>query len=181
MLKQVLKPVRADQLRTVVSYALGAESGDSIDASSKDGAITIKQRLKLLMAEDNRTNQVVVSRMLRTENVEITIAANGQEAVDLYRQVQPDLVLMDMMMPVKDGLEATEEIRRHEANNHLKRVPIVALTANALKSHETACLEVGMDDFLSKPIRKQALLETLHKWSRVDVLATDATPKQLNA
>ena len=133
------------------------------------------------MAEDNRINQVVVSRMLRAENVEIIIAVNGQEAVNLYRETGPDLVLRDMMMPVKDGLEATLEIRRHEADNHLKRVPIVALTANALQSHETACLEVGMDDFLSKPIRKHALLEALHKWADEDLVATDTSPKQKNA
>ncbi|WP_417838995.1 response regulator [Tritonibacter scottomollicae] len=178
---QVLKPVRADQLRTVVSGALGAEEADSTHAPRKDDAVAFRRRLKLLMAEDNRINQVVVSRMLRAENVEIIIAVNGQEAVDLYRETGPDLVLMDMMMPVKDGLEATLEIRRHEADNHLKRVPIVALTANALQSHETACLEVGMDDFLSKPIRKHALLEALHKWADEDLVATDTSPKQKNA
>jgi len=178
---QVLKPVRADQLRTVVTGALGAEEADSTHAPRKDDAVAFQRRLKLLMAEDNRINQVVVSRMLRAENVEIIIAVNGQEAVDLYRETGPDLVLMDMMMPVKDGLEATLEIRRHEADNQLKRVPIVALTANALQSHETACLEVGMDDFLSKPIRKHALLEALHKWADEDLVATDTSPKQKNA
>ncbi|MFP3339183.1 response regulator, partial [Micrococcus sp. SIMBA_131] len=69
------------------------------------------KRIKLLMAEDNRTNQVVVTRMLKSENVDITIAANGQEAVEMYLRDEPDLILMDMMMPVMDGLEATEEIR----------------------------------------------------------------------
>ena len=176
---QVLKPVRADQLRVVISQALGGEaSGNSRDRSDA-GSPKLGKRIKLLMAEDNRTNQVVVTRMLKSENVDITIAANGQEAVEMYLRDEPDLILMDMMMPVMDGLEATEEIRRLESEGDQPHVPIIALTANALQSHEEACLEVGMDDFLSKPIRKQALLETLHKW--YDVRADAAPARQVEA
>ena len=176
---QVLKPVRADQLRVVISQALGGEaSGNSRDRSDA-GSPKLGKRIKLLMAEDNRTNQVVVTRMLKNENVDITIAANGQEAVEMYLRGEPDLILMDMMMPVMDGLEATEEIRRLENEGDQPHVPIIALTANALQSHEEACLEVGMDDFLSKPIRKQALLETLHKW--YDVRADAAPARQVEA
>ncbi len=162
---QVLKPVRADQLRSVVGQALGRRNQRQPSADISSQPVTEAATVRILMAEDNRTNQVVVTRMLEHENVEITIAANGEEAVEMYRDAKPDLVLMDMMMPVKDGLEATEEIRRVEAEASLLRVPIIALTANALESHKTACREVGMDDFLSKPIRKQALLETLRAWT----------------
>ena len=163
---QVLKPVRSDQLRAVVSHALGAAQEAPKADDVAEPSLGSSRRVHILMAEDNRTNQVVITRMLHKENVEITIAANGQEAVERYREQQPDLVLMDMMMPVKDGLEATEEIRRYEDLAALRRVPIIALTANAMQSHEEACREVGMDDFLSKPIRKQALLEALERWSR---------------
>ncbi|NHM18878.1 response regulator [Tritonibacter mobilis] len=176
---QVLKPVRADQLRVVISQALGGEASGNNRDRSDAGSPKLGKRIKLLMAEDNRTNQVVVTRMLKSENVDITIAANGQEAVEMYLRDEPDLILMDMMMPVMDGLEATEEIRRLESEGDQPHVPIIALTANALQSHEEACLEVGMDDFLSKPIRKQALLETLHKW--YDVRADAAPARQVEA
>ncbi|KUP91900.1 response regulator [Tritonibacter horizontis] len=174
---QVLKPVRADQLRQVVGQALGASAAADTAVTPSGQVLPGGRRLSLLMAEDNRTNQVVVSRMLANENVEISIATNGQEAIDMYQALRPDLVLMDMMMPVKDGLEATEEIRRIEGAIGATRVPIIALTANALQSHETACRAVGMDDFLSKPIRKQALLETLHKWA-LEAEAKDVTGRQ---
>ena len=164
---QVLKPVRSDQLRNVVSQALGTPAAEPPTPAPTVTDLDIPRTVHLLMAEDNRTNQVVITRMLQKENVEITIAANGQEAIELYRTVQPDIVLMDMMMPVKDGLEATEEIRRFEDLSARPRVPIIALTANVMQSHEEACRAVGMDDFLSKPIRKQALLDALAKWSKV--------------
>jgi signal transduction histidine kinase/DNA-binding response OmpR family regulator len=164
--QQVLKPVRADQLRKVVSRALGeTEPTASASASTFTGAPALPAPIRVLMAEDNRTNQVVVTRMLKNVDVDVRIATNGLEAVTMYRDAQPDLVLMDMMMPIKDGLEATEEIRAIEQEASLRRVPIIALTANALQSHEAACRAVGMDDFLSKPIRKQALLDTLRKWT----------------
>ncbi|MCG7625403.1 response regulator [Epibacterium sp. Ofav1-8] len=164
--QQVLKPVRADQLRKVVSRALGeTEPTASASVAPLTGAPVLPAPIRVLMAEDNRTNQVVVTRMLKNVDVDVRIATNGLEAVTMYRDAQPDLVLMDMMMPIKDGLEATEEIRTIEQEASLRRVPIIALTANALQSHEAACRAVGMDDFLSKPIRKQALLDTLHKWT----------------
>jgi CheY-like chemotaxis protein len=83
----------------------------------------------------------------------------------MYLRERPDVILMDMMMPVMDGLDATKAIRKIENETGVRQVPIIALTANALQSHEEACLEVGMDDFLSKPIRKQALLDALHQWT----------------
>lgn len=162
---QVLKPVRADDLRGVISQALGAGSAVEERAPSGSEDAKIMQRIKVLMAEDNRTNQVVVTRMLKSESVDIIIASNGQEAIEMYLRERPDVILMDMMMPVMDGLDATKAIRKIENETGVRQVPIIALTANALQSHEEACLEVGMDDFLSKPIRKQALLDALHQWT----------------
>ncbi|TNJ45939.1 response regulator [Phaeobacter sp. B1627] len=175
---QVLKPVRADQLRAVVGQALGRRHQPDQRIADTNQPLPEGATVKILVAEDNRTNQVVVTRMLENENVEITIAANGEEAVEMYRNRKPDLVLMDMMMPVKDGLEATEEIRRVETAASAPRVPIIALTANALESHRTACREVGMDDFLSKPIRKQALLETVRAWTSERDTSSDITLRE---
>ncbi|MGR3762272.1 response regulator (plasmid) [Roseobacteraceae bacterium NS-SX3] len=160
-----LKPVRAAQLRAVISRALrsapaaAAEPGDDA-AASRPGRV-----IKVLLAEDNRTNQLVVTRMLKNVPVEVAIAANGAEAVEAFRKERPDLVLMDMMMPVMDGLEATGEIRGLEQSTGSNSCPIVALTANALPVHRDKCLAAGMDDFISKPVNKQALLRTIGKWT----------------
>ncbi len=129
-----------------------------IQTFKADGALCV------LMAEDNKTNQLVVSRMLKDLDVHLLIAGNGQEACDMFQEHHPDLVLMDMMMPVKDGLVATREIREYETATGQSSVPIIALTANALASHQDACRESGMNDFLPKPIRKDALVTCIRSW-----------------
>ena len=160
----VLKPLRSAHLKQVLGRVLNCKEQTATAVES----ITIKQpttdRIKLLMAEDNRTNQLVVTRMLKDAGFDITIAANGVEAVECYRDTQPDIILMDMMMPVMDGVEATLKIREIELKTQHRNCPIVALTANALESHREKCLAAGMDDFLSKPIKKKALIHSINKW-----------------
>ena len=108
-------------------------------------------RLRILLVEDHPVNQKLASTILGKWGHEITIAQNGQEGVDQYRDGGPwDLVLMDMQMPVMGGLEATREIRRLEALNR-RHVPIIAMTANAMEADQKACIEAGMDDFVAKP------------------------------
>jgi two-component system sensor histidine kinase/response regulator len=133
--------------------------------------------IKLMIAEDNRTNQLVVTRMLKDAGFDITIAANGAEAVELFRKVQPGIILMDMMMPVMDGVEATLKIREIESAAQAGGAGchIIALTANALESHRDKCLAAGMDDFLSKPINKNALLATIYKWAEPPIGLTAET------
>ncbi|APG49102.1 response regulator [Phaeobacter porticola] len=160
-----LKPLRAAQLRSVIGRVLErlpdeAHQTVEVVVSHADNI----PRVKLLLAEDNRTNQLVVTRMLKAAPIEVLIAANGEEAVSLFQEHHPDIVLMDMMMPVKDGIDATVEIRQLEQDMGRVRCPIVALTANALQSHREECLAAGMDDFLSKPINKRALLDAVSKW-----------------
>ena len=162
-----LLPIRAEQLFRLVGRALEAYHPVPLEMAMPQDqpSQTCEQRLRVLMAEDNRTNQLVVSRMLSTEAVEMTVVVNGEEAVQSVKDTQPDVILMDMMMPVMDGLDATREIRKFELDYGQRRVPIVALTANAMPSHEDACRAAGMDDFLSKPIRKAELLKALKRWS----------------
>ena len=109
---------------------------------------------KVLLAEDNRTNRLLIRKYLSDLTVELIEAENGYEAVELCARHRPDLILMDMSMPEMDGLTATRLIRMQ---NH-PQPPIVALTANAFASDREACLAAGMNGFLSKPINKKELL-----------------------
>ena len=161
-----LKPVRAVQLRQVMGRLLSRPAQKPAEAAGADAELRPEGRLlKVLLAEDNRTNQMVVTKMLKDAPLEISIAGNGAEAVDRFRAERPDIVLMDMMMPEMDGIEATAEMRRIEAETGSRKCPIVALTANALQTHREKCLQAGMDDFLSKPINKKALTEAISKWA----------------
>ncbi|KIC14303.1 ATP-binding protein [Leisingera sp. ANG-DT] len=122
--------------------------------------------LRVLAAEDNRTNQLVLKKMLAPTGIQLTICSNGQEAVDTYAAQNFDLVLMDMSMPVMDGLEATRRLRDWERENGRSPCPIVALTANVLSTDEAACRAAGMIGFLSKPVRKKELLDQIAKWTQ---------------
>jgi CheY-like chemotaxis protein len=124
---------------------------------------------RILVAEDNPVNQKLARRLLEKQGYVVTIAVDGAAAVDLM-QTQPfDLCLMDMHMPVMDGLEATAAIRRLEAavESSQRRMPIVAMTANAMASHREICLAAGMDDYISKPVGRDDLLQTLDRWLAV--------------
>jgi len=110
------------------------------------------ERLKILLVEDNLLNQRIVTFSLKKFNHEVTIANNGFEAVQIFRKNKFDVILMDIMMPVMDGLEATIQIREDEKNNNLdSRTPIIALTANTMDNDRDTCISYGMDDFMSKP------------------------------
>ena len=111
----------------------------------------------MLVAEDNAINRTVITAMLESIGVASVLAEDGQQAAQALAQLvergtPPALVLMDMQMPVLDGLAATERIRAWEKEHQLPRVPIVALTANAYAEDRARCLSAGMDDFLAKPV-----------------------------
>ncbi|MFW8595327.1 response regulator [Cribrihabitans neustonicus] len=121
--------------------------------------------LRLLVAEDNRTNQLVLSKMLAPTGIRITFCADGQEAVGTFKAARFDLVFMDMSMPSMDGLQATRLIRDFERDEDRPPCPIVALTANVLSTDDAACRAAGMVDFLTKPVRRQELTETIRAWT----------------
>jgi len=119
---------------------------------------------KVLVVEDNDVNQQLISFMLEMLEISVDIADNGQIGVDNFKENKYDLVLMDINMPVMNGLEATQEIIRYENEKNISHTPIVALTANAIKGDRERFLSYGMDDYLSKPIDKKELDRILSKY-----------------
>ncbi len=121
------------------------------------------RKLRILLAEDNEINQRIIQYSLTNAGFEVEIAGNGQEAINKYSENDYDLVLMDVQMPILDGFEATAHIREMESAIGLNsgRVPIVALTANAMKGDREKCLEAGMDEYLSKPFTPDDLLNII--------------------
>lgn len=146
-------------LANALRDGLGAEPGGA-GLSTQDRSIRYEGRT-ILLAEDNATNRLVIEKLLAHTGITLLMAGDGMKAVELYRQQPPDMVLMDVSMPVMNGLDATRKIREHEARLDLPRCPIVALTANAMPEDEKACLAAGMSDFLAKPIRRTVLLDKL--------------------
>ncbi len=127
----------------------------------------IQAPLRILLAEDNEINRRLATKMLEKEGHFVVSAHDGQEAVEtLNGDRHFDLVLMDIQMPRMGGFDATQAIRQAEVSGNLPRMPIIALTAHAMKGYDERCLAAGMDDYLSKPLNKAALFIKLDKWAR---------------
>jgi len=128
----------------------------------------ITKEPKILLCEDNEVNARVTSIILKRIGAHPDVAQDGQEAVSKFLQTEYDLILMDCLMPVMDGFEATQKIREHEKERNVtKPVLIFALTANASKDDQKKCLDCGMDDFISKPIKRENLEEIFKKWKKI--------------
>jgi signal transduction histidine kinase/CheY-like chemotaxis protein/HPt (histidine-containing phosphotransfer) domain-containing protein len=166
------KPVKQSELFNCLIGVLGGLSQDSAtddglalcDNPQQDGGSTVCGPLTILLAEDNDVNQRVARGILEKRGHTVVIANNGQEATLAVATQRFDLVLMDVQMPVMDGIEATGIIRRSEATRGV-HTPIVAMTAHAMKGDREHCLEAGMDDYLSKPIQVQELLATIERYA----------------
>ncbi|MCS6830606.1 MAG: ATP-binding protein [bacterium] len=130
-------------------------------------------RCRVLLAEDNEVNRLVAVKMLETLGCSVDIAVNGAEAVDKALGCEYDLILMDVQMPEMDGYEATQRIRAVERATGEHRI-IVAMTAHSLESDRRACLDAGMDDYLSKPVKRERLAEMLAKWVSAQEIAQAA-------
>tara|TARA_B110001454_G_scaffold219199_1_gene251756 strand:- start:62700 stop:63089 length:390 start_codon:yes stop_codon:yes gene_type:complete len=124
-----------------------------------------KAQVSVLVAEDNEVNQKIIAKILSKNGIDYKIVSNGEQAIDMYQIGSYGLILMDCQMPIMDGLVATERIREFEKTNGKGRVPIVALTANAMKGDREKCMERGMDDFLPKPFRMNQLLDLIKHWT----------------
>jgi CheY-like chemotaxis protein len=150
-----------------------ADAGMPADAPPADA---LPRRLRLLAAEDNKTNQLVFSKMLAGMDVDLVFADDGLDAVEKFAAFRPDIVFTDISMPRMDGKQAAIEIRRIEAETGLRRVPIIAMTAHALEGDADAILAAGIDRYLTKPIRKSDLLAQLELAVGRDGHPTRAVP-----
>jgi PAS domain S-box-containing protein len=154
------KPVRRPTLRRALQAALNPHTVYLGDL--EDEARLPDFGAHVLLVEDNPFNQKVATRLLETLGCRVTLAENGQRAVEAAAQERFDLVLMDCQMPVMDGLEAARRIR--QLDDPCGQVPVVAMTANVLGEHRQKCLDAGMDDFASKPVNKKTLREIVARW-----------------
>ncbi len=193
------KPVKRSQLFNCLMTAIDRKSSDQ---TSPDRIITrhsvaeeSKQKIRILLAEDNIINQKVASKVLEKLGYRADVAVNGLEALKALETTPYDMVLMDVQMPEMDGLEATREIRKREEltaqqkdagfsgevpglsfqhSVRSKHIPIIAMTAHAMKGDKEICLKAGMDDYLTKPIQPVKFGETIARWIPDDTAAEQA-------
>ena len=163
------KPVRHEELKDVLSLILAhgtAEPGPIVTRhSARDlGGLFVGRHGRILLAEDNITNQQVALGILRKLGLRADAVADGAEAVKALAAIPYDLVLMDVQMPVMDGLEATRQIRDASSPVLNHDIPVIAMTAHAMQGDREKCLQAGMNDYLSKPVSPQALAEQMRKW-----------------
>jgi signal transduction histidine kinase/CheY-like chemotaxis protein len=160
----LLKPIRQSELREAVARVLGAKEQNGatplITRYSLQDAREPAASLRVLIAEDNLVNQRLVTRLLEKRGHFVVVAGNGREALEALAKESFDLVFMDVQMPVMDGFEATAAIRKKEGGGGT-HLPVVAITAHAMKGDREKCLAGGMDGYLTKPIRPQELDELL--------------------
>ena len=124
-----------------------------------------RARVRIVAAEDNKTNQLVFRTMLKSQHVDLTLVDSGSALVAAYKHDPPDIVFTDISMPGMDGLEATSLIRGYEAEVGLPRVPVIAMTAHAVSGDRERFLGSGMDDVLTKPLKKDALLARIEAFA----------------
>jgi len=160
----LMRPVRENELLTAIAAL--TDRGTSARTTTVR-AIPHAQsypEARVLLVEDNPVNQEVAARLLETFGIEATLCVNGEEAVIAVSGTRFDLVLMDCQMPVMDGFEATRVIRERETDAQHPPAPIVALTANAMPGDRERCIEAGMDDYLTKPFKRESLGAVLARW-----------------
>lgn len=172
--KTVVKPVRPSDLLEAVMAAVGITGQEPEALMPETAAAPVQGKtLEILVAEDLPFNQKFILRLLERWGHQATLVENGRQAVDAAAGATFDLILMDVQMPEMDGLEATRRIRQQEEKGH---VPIVAMTAHALKGDRERCLEAGMDDYISKPIAADKLQNVIYSLcvARTDPQTTTA-------
>jgi signal transduction histidine kinase/CheY-like chemotaxis protein len=171
------KPVRRAELRSALRKALQPAPGimtlapASPAPADSSGATTPAHPLRILMAEDNTVNQLVARKLLERRGHTVTVAGNGREALNLFDARRFDLVLMDVQMPDMDGFEATTALRAREAQAG-GHIPIIAMTAHAMKGDQQRCLDAGMDAYVTKPIKPSAL------FAAIEAARCDQAPQQ---
>ena len=154
----LIKPVTARSLRMAVAKALDGPRKDGAMSVPKNGNVPAQHSLRVLIAEDNAVNQRLARLNLEGWGHRVTLANDGAEAVDAFKEKEFDLILMDLQMPKLSGFEASFAIRKLEKMRGITRTPILALSANVLKGVRDDCVKNGMDGYVSKPVRQPELL-----------------------
>ncbi|HWD37348.1 MAG TPA: response regulator [Fimbriimonas sp.] len=157
------KPVRQSHLLETLMRVLGEGKPQTLPLQEVSGDLRVPSGLRVLVAEDNAVNQKVMSYILSRWKCQVSIANTGKEAIKLAESSSYDLILMDVQMPEMDGFEATRVIRQREHGR--RHVPIIATTAHAMEGDRSRCIAAGMDDYLTKPVRAEVLLEKLLHWT----------------
>jgi len=161
------KPARQSQLYNCLVAAIDASNAPAAGPQPSDASDETVQLVwhgRILLAEDNVVNQRVAATMLKGLGCRVEVAATGSEAVAAWEDHAYDVIFMDCQMPEMDGFEATRAIRERAAQTAQRRIPIIALTAHAMKGDREQCLAAGMDDYLSKPFTLQQLQTILQRW-----------------
>ncbi len=159
------KPLRRAELLSALVAAVSALPSEQMRAASPRCKVTLGNcGLRLLVAEDNKVNQLLAVRLLEKRGHSVRLVMNGREAISVLQTEGPfDVVLMDVQMPEMDGFEATVQIRAHEQESG-DHVPIIAMTAHAMKGDRERCLEIGMDGYISKPLYASELFEVVERF-----------------
>ena len=153
------KPIALTELREAMEAAINQTPGHSL--ITRHSMREERQKYAILLAEDNPVNQKLAVKLLEKQGHVVSVADNGRLALEAWRRGGHDLILMDMMMPEMDGLEATRRIREEEAGQ--TRIPIVAMTANAMQGDRERCLDAGMDGYVSKPVKPEVLFQEIER------------------
>jgi two-component system, sensor histidine kinase and response regulator len=186
----LFKPIRRAELLTAILAVLGRNPKVAgLTSSTPPKATAQRKNLNILLAEDNRVNQVVATRILEKMGHATTVANNGAEALTLLKDHSYDLVLMDIQMPQMDGIAATKALRLQETTTRF-HMPIIAMTAHAMKGDRERCLEAGMDGYVSKPVNTKELELAIAKamglpsssldWTKTKAHQEAQSPKLVN-
>ena len=168
----LIKPVKLSEMRAAINSAIGGGSAASTRKPQSSAQFAAQEPLRILVADDSPVNQEVARGLLELCGHEVTLADDGQQAVDRFEGGKFDLILMDIEMPELDGLAASRRIRELEEGAVRSRTPIIALSAHALVGFTAECAEAGMDGYLAKPIRPEELFELTHKIAAKSDFAT---------
>ncbi len=171
--RAIYKPVRKRQLYRALGVQKAAAQLKEEKKQAKEATFYNRLEGNVLLVDDEIINQKVGCTILQKFGLEVDLAVNGKDAVKMVKQHSYDLILMDIQMPEMSGYKATEMIRTWENKNQKKMVPIIAMTANAMESAKEKCLAIGMDDFISKPIKPDSLYARLKPWFKEYILEHD--------
>jgi len=156
------KPIKHNDLQKMLTFLAPATK------QIKENNITNAQKISFLIVEDNDVNQLILAELLKDLGGEISIANNGKEAVDMVQEKNIDLIFMDCQMPIMDGFQATKEIRILEKKEIIKKIPIIAMTANVSKQDKEKCLALGMNNYLTKPLEVEKMLKVIEEYIEKD-------------